>query len=238
MRLDPSLELVKNGRIDSSLLSARKAASASVSWMYFFHRSSALSPVRLVLSGMLLRASPAKCGGLARPPIRIEAPRRSVLLHLVQIGDLGITGLNPSYLSLDLVAIFQSLFGDSLVEFLRDALIRVENQLRIAFSFAFEPPSAKAHRFLSSGYARQFHINLWATCSQPPSSNSRLKFLELLRAVPTNTVRLVSVKPPDLFTDDPSVKAHTRRAFPYLRSTRPAIASNVVTSARFPSKVS
>src|SRR5437867_4635338 len=92
-----------------------------------------------------------------------------------------MTRLNPSYLSLDLVAIFQSLFGNSLLEFLDSTLHLCREPTPDRFLLLLSSRRAAKHiGFLSSGYARQFHINLWAYLFPTAFQQFSLKFLELL----------------------------------------------------------
>ena len=92
-----------------------------------------------------------------------------------------MTGLNPSYLSLDLVAVFEPLFGDSLLEFLQSRFHPCREPTPNRFLLFLSSRRAAKHiGFLSSGYARQFHINLWAYLFPTAFQQFSLKFLELL----------------------------------------------------------
>ena len=149
MRFDPSLELVKDRtnrqfaleRTEGSLGLCQLDVFSSIDPRHY-HRSDWFA------ADTLLRASPAKCGGLARPPIRIEAPRRSVLppsrTDRRPADDVVESFLSVARSCCDLSVFVRRLACGVSLEH-SPSVSRTDSES--LSPFPFEPPCGKARRF-------------------------------------------------------------------------------------------
>jgi len=146
--------------------------------------------------------------------------------QLVQIGDLGMAGLDCAQVPLDLIAVAQLARSYALLECRERPLparrgaaqdvgllaVRRSHQIDLEIGAHLEPVVGQQLALeLAELAARRAHQVLAAA----PAQQSRFSSLTMPRS---NTLK--------------------RRARPYLRSTRRTIASSVVTSARLPSRIS
>src|SRR5262249_29564328 len=123
MRLDPSFELVKD-RTNRQLAFERAEGRLGLGQLVVFLPQLPGTFTAQIRSKQILPFAQhlPVVAYLKDRPFQSKTPGATDYLHLVQVGDLRMTCLNSTDLSLDLVAVLESLFSDPLLKFVQSRL--------------------------------------------------------------------------------------------------------------------